>query len=161
MRSPPIAIFPSNLVRLFFHDLQRTNSTRITPSNHRSAVNPAEKSDSSWNWLLFVQSSSSWPQFIRWIHKRSGWKIFCSASSLPSSVWLMVVPRITTSIDQAWWQGWNKSVMQDRFPFWPDDERGNDVPEQDQREPFRNGRDLMVTDSMVATAMAIAKMKTR
>jgi len=35
--------------------------------------------------------------------------------------------------------------MQDRFPFWPDDERGNDVPEQDQREPFQNGRDLMVT----------------
>ncbi len=36
--------------------------------------------------------------------------------------------------------------MQDRFPIWPDDERGNDVPEQDQREPFQNGRDLMVTE---------------
>ena len=49
--------------------------------------------------------------------------------------------------------------MQDRFPIWPDDERGNDAPEQDQGEPYQNGRDLMVTDSMVATAMAIAKMK--
>jgi len=76
MGSPPIAIFSSNLVRLFFRGLQRISSARIALPTNPLAVNPVEKSCSSWDSLLFVRPSGLWPQFIRGIGKRGSWKTF-------------------------------------------------------------------------------------
>ena len=110
-----------------------------------------------------MQSSSSWPQFIRWIHKRRGWKIFSVGAFFIAVIGLadggaenhhQHRPGVVAGMEQ-------KCRARQIPNLAQRDERGNDAPEQDQGEPYQNGRDLMVTDSMVATAMAIAKMKLR